>query len=182
MPDRTVPDLTVLLSRRHMLLALACLPGCALLKGKLEAPKVTLQSVTPETFGRDGQAFRARLLVENPNDQVLNIVGGEVAMDIAGFSAGRAQTIDRVSLPALGSREVDVRLTVDLLSTLSGALKWLAAGNPDLEYTLRGFVDLDVRGIGRLPIRSTGKVTAEKLLRQLPGLLRSTPAPSGTAL
>jgi LEA14-like dessication related protein len=156
------------LGRRQLLWATlpVLLPACALFKGKLQAPEVTLQSVKPGALGADGQEFICRLRLENPNDQDLRVVGGEVTVD-------RGTVVEGFLLPALGSVETDLKVTLDLLGGIAGVLRLLAAGSPDLDYTLKGFVDLDVRALGRIPLRSTGKVSMDRLLRQLPGLLRT---------
>lgn len=151
--------------------------GCALTKRNLEPPRVTLKGVTPETATRDGQVFRCRLLLENPNAEDLRVVGGNVTLELAGESAASAQPMEKFVLPGNGSREVDMRVTMNLLSSLSGVLKLVAAGGTELDYTLKGYVDLDVRALGRLPFKSNGKVALDTLLRQVPGLVR--PAPAG---
>jgi LEA14-like dessication related protein len=151
--------------------------GCALFKGKLEAPKVTLSGVTPEKLERGSQALLCRLLLENPNDEDIRVVGGKVRLEIDGVSAGKGETIEGFVLPALDSREVDLRVTLDLLSSLTGALRSLGSGQPELEYTLQGYVDLDVKALGRLPFRRSGKIQLDDLLRHAPGLLRSMPMP-----
>lgn len=165
---------TVRLSVCLLLLA-ALLPGCALFKRNLEAPRVTLQGLAPESLDRDGQVFLCRLLLENPNPEDLDVRGGAVTLELADFSAARGQTTEAFVLPAYGSREVDIRVRLDLLSTLPGLLRWAASGNPRLDYTLKGYVDLDVKALGRLPFKDTGTVNADRLLRQLPGLLRGVP-------
>ncbi|MCL4791067.1 MAG: LEA type 2 family protein [Gammaproteobacteria bacterium] len=154
--------------------------GCALFKGDLEVPKVTLSAVTPEKLARGSQVLRCRLLLENPNNQDLRVIGGKVRLEIDGVTAGQGETIEGFMLPALDSREVDLRVTLDLLSTLSGALRSLGSGKPALEYALQGYVDLDVKALGRLPFRSSGTIQLEDLLRHAPGLLRSMPEPEKT--
>jgi LEA14-like dessication related protein len=158
-----------------LLLLMALLPGCALFKRNLEAPRVTLQGLVPESLDRNGQVFLCRLLLENPNPEDLDVRGGAVTLELADFSAARGQTTGPFVLPAYGSREVDIRVRLDLLSTLPGLLRWAASGNPRLDYTLKGHVDLDVKALGRLPFKDTGTVNADQLLRQLPGLLRGVP-------
>lgn len=143
---------------------------------------VTLRGVTVGALTRAGQEFTCRLQLDNPNDRELDVVGGQVTLDIADFSAGRGRTESRFSIPAHGTAEADIKVTVDLLATASAALRWLLAGNPSLDYTLKGYVDLDLPALGRIPFRSSGKVDAEKLWRQLPGLLRSAAPPAGLSL
>jgi LEA14-like dessication related protein len=153
------------------------LGGCALLHRDLEAPRVTLKGLTPEQLTSEGQVFRTRLLLENPNAEDLRVVGGQVTLSLAGMAAGRGETIERFTLPANGSQEVDLRVRLDLLGVLPDLLRVLALGPGELDYQLSGFVDLDVKALGRLPFKSRGKVSSEQLLRQLPGLLRRAPAP-----
>jgi LEA14-like dessication related protein len=169
---------------RHLCALVLLLPllsgGCALFKGKLEAPKVTLSGITPEKLERGSQVLRCRLRLENPNNEDLRVIGGKVRLEIDGVSAGNGETIESFVLPALDSREVDLRVTLDLLSSLTGALRSLGSGKPELEYTLQGYVDLDVKALGRLPFKSKGTIQPDDLLRHVPGLLRSTPKPEKT--
>jgi LEA14-like dessication related protein len=171
---------SVVTYRRFLLTVLLASPlflgGCALSKRNLEPPTATLKGVTPESMDQDGQVFRCRLLLENPNTEDLKVVGGRVTLELAGVPAASAKPMDSFVLPGLGSTEVDLRVTMDLMSALSGALRYLQSGQAELDYTLKGYVDLDVRALGRLPFKSTGKVTLDNLLRQLPGLVQSAPA------
>ena len=173
------------LSRRVGLAAFLAAPlllgGCALMKGHLEPPTATLKGVTPESMDQDGQVFVCRLLLENPNTEDLNVVGGRVTLELAGVSTASAKPMESFVLPGLGSKEVDLRVTMDLMSALSGALRFMQSGQTDLDYTLKGYVDLDVKALGRLPFKSTGKVTLDKLMRQLPGLVRPVPPDTAAA-
>jgi len=159
-----------------MLVSPLVLSGCALTKRNLEPPTATLKGITPESMGRDGQVFLGRLLLENPNTEDLKVVGGRVTLELAGVSAATARPMESFVLPGLGSKEVDLRVTMDLLSGLSGALRLLSSSKTELDYTLKGYVDLDVKALGRLPFKSTGTVTLDNLLRQLPGLVSPGPA------
>ena len=158
-----------------LLVSPVLLGGCALTKRHLEPPTATLKGVTPESMDRDGQVFRCRLLLENPNTEDLKVVGGRVTLELAGVSAATARPMESFVLPGLASKEVDLQVTMDLVSALSGALRYLQSGRTELDYTLKGYVDLDVKALGRLPFKSTGKVTLDNLLRQLPGLVRPAP-------
>lgn len=169
--------------RALALAAVLATSGCALFHRNLEPPKVTLKGLTPEALTSDGQVFRTRLLLENPNDEDLKVVGGQVTLTLADVSAGRGEVIEGFVLPAYGSQEVDLRVRLDLLSVLPELVRLLTLGPGELGYELRGYVDLDVKALGRLPFRSKGTVQADALLRQVPGLLRRAPAaPAGEAL
>lgn len=164
---------------RRGLLALAVpllLPACALTRRDLEPPEVTLRAVAPESLSLGGQVFRCRFLLDNPNAEDLDVRGGQVTLRLADFPAARGETAEAFVLPAYGSREVDLRVELNLLESLPGVLRWLASGDPRLDYRLQGYVDLERRFIGRLPFRSTGRVNADQLFRQLPGILRQVPA------
>lgn len=163
------------------LLALFGPAGCALFKGHLEAPKVTLQSVSPAEIGKGSQVFLVRLRLDNPNDQDLDVRGGEVTLDLADVAVGQGETTTPFVLPAYGTRDVDLRVSLDLASALPDLLRWMASGSTELDYTLRGHVDLDVTGLGRVPFKDKGKVKADTLLRQLPGLLKRTPRDAAKA-
>jgi LEA14-like dessication related protein len=166
------------ISRRlPLLFALALVTAsCALFHRNLEAPTVTLQGITPESLTAAGQVFRTRLRLENPNAEDLRVVAGRVTLSLAGIAAGSGETLERFTLPANGSQEVDLRVSLDLLRVAPQLFKLLALGPGELDYQLSGFVDLDVKALGRLPFKSRGKVSGDQLLRQLPGLLRQAPA------
>lgn len=115
--------------------------------------------------------FRCRLLLENPNTEDLKVRGGRATLALAGLDAGSAKPLESFVLPGLGSREVDFQVTLDLLSSLSGVLRLLKSGNGALDYTLQGYVDLDVQLLGRRPFTITGKVQVNELLSILPGRL-----------
>lgn len=149
--------------------------GCALVRPRPEPPVVTLRAIVPETLDASGQTFLCRFLLENPNERDLDVVGGQVTLELDGFSAARGQTTTRFTIPALGFTQADIRVKLDLLSMAPGALQWLARGDPRLDYRLRGYVDLDVPELGRVPLRASGQVGLERLYRQLPGLLRRLP-------
>jgi LEA14-like dessication related protein len=163
-------------------LAAVMLGGCALMHRNLEPPQVTLKGLTPESMTAAGQVFRTRLLLDNPNAEDLRVVGGQVNLAIGGVSAGQAETIGKFTLPANGSREVDLLVSLDLLSALPTLLRQFALGPAELDYQLRGYVDLDVKAIGRLPLKSSGKVSMDDLLRQAPGLMRRAPPRAGGPL
>jgi len=165
-----------------VLLLAAGLGGCVLFKRNLEPPTVQLQGLRAESLTAAGQVFRTRLRLDNPNAEDLRVMGGEVTLTLAGLAAGRAGIIDRFTLPANGTREVDLRVTLDLLTVLPGLLRQLTLGPGQLDYQLKGYVDLDVKALGRLPFKSAGKVSAEDLLRQAPGLLRRAPPRDDPAL
>lgn len=158
--------------RTVVVLLAAMVGGCALFKRNLEPPTVTLKALSAESLTAAGQVFRTRLLLDNPNPEDLRVVGGQVNLTLAGLAAGRAETIGKFTLPANGSREVDLLVTLDLLSVLPSLFRQLTLGPGELDYQLKGYVDLDVKALGRLPFKSSGKVSAEDLLRQAPGLLR----------
>lgn len=167
-----------------VLLAALALPSCALFHRNLEPPRVTLKALAAEEVTSEGQVFRARLLLENPNTSDLRVVGGRVNLTLANASAGTGEVIEPFLLPASGSEEVDLRIRLDLLGVLPDLLRQLAVGPGTLDYDLRGHVDLDVRALGRLPFRSRGTLAADQLLRQMPGLLRrpSPPRPAAEPL
>jgi LEA14-like dessication related protein len=158
-----------------VVLLAALVGGCALFKRNLEPPTVTLKALSAESLTAAGQVFRTRLLLDNPNAEDLRVVGGQVNLTLAGLAAGRAETIGKFTLPANGTREVDLLVTLDLLSVLPSLFRQLTLGPGELDYQLKGYVDLDVTALGRLPFKSSGKVSAEELLRQAPGLLRRAP-------
>ncbi len=138
--------------------ALALLAACALIKPKLEPPRLSIVSVE---FGRSdlfAQHLLVRMRVENPNDLALPVEGVSYTLDIAGEQAAQGFSSASFTVPALGEAQFDMNVTANLAGTL---LRLFAHGVPsgEIDYHIVGKVRL-ARGLLRsVPFEQRGKLT-----------------------
>jgi hypothetical protein len=99
------------------LLLLAALPACGvrqLAKGEIQPPKVTFQGLKIYRPTPRGWPLRARLLLENPNSQAVNLLGYDYQLWIEGKSVAQGTSKEAVNLPPLGQTVAEVPITVQL--------------------------------------------------------------------
>src|SRR5262245_52271581 len=90
--------------------------GCSLLESEpLDAPVVNLRSLEPVAMGLNSQVFRARLNLYNPNTVNLDVTGGELELELAGVHAAEGRTVEPFSLAAGESKDVEVRVSMNML-------------------------------------------------------------------
>ena len=99
------------------LMLLATMPACGirqLARGEIQPPKVTFQGlkIYPPT-GR-GWPLGARLLLENPNPEAVNLLGYDYQLWIEGKSVAQGTSQQAVNLPPLGQTVAEVPIMVQL--------------------------------------------------------------------
>jgi LEA14-like dessication related protein len=117
----------------------ACASGPRLVAPELEAARLQLQSV-----GLLQQQFLLTLRVYNPNTMPLPIEAIDYQVELAGQKMAEGETAVSFSIPAHESRDFDLRLRTDLMSSLRSVSKWLAGSPEELEYRLSGSVRVDI--------------------------------------
>jgi len=85
-----------------------------LAKGELEPPKVTFQGLKIYQPTARGWPLGARLLLENPNSQSLNLLGYNYQLWIEGRSVAQGVSQQAVNLPALGQTVTEFPMVVQL--------------------------------------------------------------------
>jgi LEA14-like dessication related protein len=99
------------------LLLLAAMPACGvrqLAKGEIQPPKVTFQGLKVYQPTTRGWPLSARLLLENPNPQAVNLLGYDYQLWIEGKSVAQGTGQQAVNLPPLGQTVAEVPITVQL--------------------------------------------------------------------
>ena len=99
------------------LLLLTTMPACGvrqLARGEIQPPKVTFQDLKIYPPTASGWPLGARLLLENPNSQAVNLVGYNYQLWIEGKSVAQGTSQQAVNLPALGQTVTEVPIMVQL--------------------------------------------------------------------
>jgi hypothetical protein len=103
------------------LMLLAPIPACGvrqLARGEIQPPKVTFQGLTIYHPTPRGWPLGARLLLENPNSQAVNLLGYNYELWIEGKSVAQGVSQQSVNLPPLGQTVAEVPITVQLPAVL----------------------------------------------------------------
>ena len=99
------------------LLLLTTIPACGirqLARGEIQPPKVTFQDLKIYPPTASGWPLGARLLLENPNSQAVNLLGYNYQLWIEGKSVAQGTSQQAVNLPAMGQTVTEVPIMVKL--------------------------------------------------------------------
>ena len=99
------------------LMLLATMPACGvrqLARGEIQPPKVTFQGLKIYPPTARGWPLGARLLLENPNSQAVNLLGYDYQLWIEGKSVAQGTSQQAVNLPPLGQTVAEVPIMVQL--------------------------------------------------------------------
>ncbi len=144
--------------------ALLLMPAaCTSVRDSLVPPTVDLVNIQPQSL-REGRTLIAlsRLRVSNPNATAVPIDGGMVRMTLAGKPVAEGELTAGFVLPANGYEEIDVRINLDLATSLTVGMAMLE-GETVLPYTLSGYVDVGIAYLGRINIAESGQVSLNQL-------------------
>jgi LEA14-like dessication related protein len=103
-----------------VLLAMVGLTGCGvtqlqqMAKGEIQAPKVKFQGLKIYQPTARGWPLGARLLLENPNPQALNLLGYDYQLWIEGKSVAQGSSQQPVNLPPSGQTVTELPIVVQL--------------------------------------------------------------------
>jgi LEA14-like dessication related protein len=139
------------------------LGGCTSVRDRLVPPTVDLVNIRPQSL-REGRTLMAvsRLRVSNPNDTTVPVEGGMVKMTLAGKPVAEGELTEGFVLPANGYEEIDVRINLDLATSLTVGMAMLE-GETVLPYTLDGYIDVGIAYLGRINIAERGEVSLNQL-------------------
>ncbi len=102
------------------LAGLVILGGCGMQqlqqmsRGEIQAPKVTYQGLKVYQPTAQGWPLGAALLLENPNNQALNLLGYDYQLWIEGRGVAQGSSQQAVYLPPLGQTVAEIPITVQL--------------------------------------------------------------------
>lgn len=134
-------------------LVAGCVGQPTLVAPELEAAGVRLQSV-----GLLQQQFLVTLRVYNPNTVPLPIKHIEYRFDLGGSQLAQGESAVAFSIPSHESREFDLRMRTDLLSSIRSVQKWLSGSPEDIDYALSGSVKVDIPFVRPFPFEQRGKI------------------------
>ena len=87
-------------------------------RGEIQAPKVTYQGLKIYQPTAQGWPLGATLLLENPNNQALNLLGYNYELWIEGKSVAQGTSQQPVNLPPLGQTVTELPIMVQLPAVL----------------------------------------------------------------
>ena len=161
---------------------LAAIPACGvrqLAKGEIQPPKVTFQGLKIYPPGPRGWPLGARLLLENPNPEAVNLLGYDYELWIEGKSVAQGVSQEAVNLPPLGQTVTEVPITVQLpavMELLPQFLPMLQKSQPQRQfhYQIAGSFRLAsvMGGIIPIPFKFQGEASPREGMDFLRPLLR----------
>jgi hypothetical protein len=83
-------------------------------RGEIQAPKVTYQGLKVYQPTAQGWPLGATLLLDNPNNQALNLLGYDYQLWIEGKSVAQGSSRQAVNLPPLGQTVAEIPILVQL--------------------------------------------------------------------
>ena len=154
------------------LMLLATMPACGirqLARGEIQPPKVTFQGLKIYRPTPGGWPLGARLLLENPNPEAVNLLGYNYELWIEGKSVAQGVSQESVNLPPLGQTVAEVPITVQLpsvLDLLPQFLPMLQKSQPhrQFHYQIAGSFRLAsvMGGIIPIPFKVQGEATPKE--------------------
>jgi hypothetical protein len=154
------------------LMLLATMPGCGvrqLARGEIQPPKVTFQGLKIYPPRAQGWPLAARLLLENPNAEAVNLLGYDYQLWIEGQSVAQGTSQQAVNLPPLGQTVTEVPIMVQLpavVGLLPQLLPMLQKSQPQRQfhYQIAGSFRLAsvMGGIIPIPFKFQGEASPQE--------------------
>lgn len=151
---------------------LAAIPACGvrqLARGEIQPPKVTFQGLKIYHPTAGGWPLGARLLLENPNSQAVNLLGYNYELWIEGKSVAQGTSQQAVNLPPLGQTVAEVPIMVQLpavMELLPQFLPMLQKSQPQRQfhYQIAGSFRLAsvMGGIIPIPFKFQGEASPKE--------------------
>ena len=132
--------------------------GAAVAAG-LTAPAISIAGIHSPTLSTEGAQLICSVRVVNPNDVALPLSGGNVNLKLAGSPAAKGRLLKRITIPARGTRDVDLLVDLDMLSTVSWLPMFMDNKAFTLPFEVDGYVDVDHADLGRVLFHETGDVS-----------------------
>ena len=148
LPGSRIPGLLIL-----AVLVTGCVGQPTLVAPELEAAGVRLESV-----GLLQQQFLVTLRVYNPNTVPLPIKHIDYKFDLGGSRLAQGESAVAFSIPSHESKDFDLRMRTDLLSSARSLQKWLSGSPEDIDYEISGSVKVDIPFLKPFPFEQKGKI------------------------
>lgn len=140
--------------------------GCAGLGQSLQAPDIRLAGLLIEEVNLFETALQLKLRVINGNDIPLVLKGIQCELELNDKSVATGVSGTAVTIPALGSDIVSVKVFSSMFNIASSFLRMAQkeaakTGEPDLTYQLSGRIHLESSGLSpsTIPFKTTGKIS-----------------------
>jgi len=149
--------------------------GCSLLTAdykNLKEPKVSLAGLNIKDLNPLSPSFLVRLKVDNPNDLDVNLDGADVALALNGQPVAAGVSRSPLVLKKLGTSEMDVEVTANTMNAVQQFL--ILQTRPALDYQVTGNLIWNnwLGALGKLPLKFSGSMDKETLMRTASGLAR----------
>ena len=145
------------------LIAVLAVAACSLVAPAYERPEVTVIGIQLAGGNLLQQKFRVSLQVHNPNRRTLPVRDVHAELRVAGESVATALTEQPFVVPARGTTDFDMNLSVNM----AGLLFKLAAQRDRrvdaIDYELTGMADVDLPFVHSLPFRQDGSYSLRGL-------------------
>jgi len=166
---------TTLLS---LVLCCAATTGCTSLSG-VQKPTASVTAMTLGEVDAHGFTMNFGVNVANPNATALPLAGTDYKLSIGGVGVLNGKTKGQGKIPAKGSRDVTVPVSVAFENLLSAEQAVRDSGG-DVPYDLQGGLSFDTGnplvGSLRVPLRYSGTLPLKRVLSDPEALLRSEAA------
>lgn len=163
-----------------LLLFLSCTAtgGCTSLSG-VQKPTASVTAMTLGEVDAHGFTMNFGVNVANPNAMALPLAGTDYKLGIGGVGVLNGKTKAQGKIPAKGSRDVTVPVSVAFENLLSAEQAIRDSGG-DVPYDLEGGLSFDtgnpLLGSLRVPLRYSGTLPLKRVLSDPEALLRSEAA------
>ena len=152
--------------------------GCSSLSG-VQKPTASVTAMTLGEVDAHGFTMNFGVNVANPNAISLPLAGTDYKLGIGGVGVLGGKAKSQGSIPAKGSREMTVPVTVAFENLLSAEQAIRDAGG-DVPYDLQGGLSFQtgnpLLGSLRVPLRYSGTLPLKRVLSDPEALLRSAAA------
>ena len=156
----------------------ALAPGCASLSN-VRKPTASVTAMTLGGVDAHGFTMNFGVNVANPNAVALPLAGTDYKLGIGGVGVLGGKTKSQGKIPANGSREVTVPVSVAFENLLS-AQQAIRDSGGDVPYDLQGGLSFEtgnpLLGSLRVPLRYSGTLPLKRVLSDPEALLRSDAA------
>ena len=159
-----------------LILTCALAPGCST---GVQKPSASVTAMTLGEVDAHGFTMNFGVNVNNPNAIALPLAGTDYKLGIGGVGVLGGKTKSKGSIPAKGSRDVTVPVTV-AFDNLLAAEQAIRDSGGDVPYDLSGGLSFDtgnpLLGSLRVPLRYSGTLPLKRVLSDPEALLRSDAA------
>lgn len=141
-----------------LLLLSFALTSCAVIPTHIEQPRLDLADIEIQELGLLQQRYVLTLRAQNPNPVALPVRGVRYALDLEDRQFASGTSAEPFRLPAYGETDIRIEVSTNLLRTGQWLLERLQRGDTGLAYTIRGDLDINLAGVGRVPFENSGRV------------------------